>query len=274
MALSDYFELTENPAETHVWVLRHRADEPVPIRALANELADLIVQHRTHRNAQHYAAWRTRFDGGVSPPPASATLLRALLKPAVGMADDDPEFSTEHLEGFVSEHLWYFLAKEAADWEPVVRIEPPSFSVTDQGGDALIIHETAAGQYMFRLWEIKKFTGQGEVSDTVGRAYTQLDSRAMEYLARYVASEPTLRGGALEDFYGQLMDLWIDADPAAAAGVAVSTSCEKIPDRCFTTFGDRFPRLTNPVRLRGMLTAVGDFKVFAKLVQEAVWKGL
>jgi hypothetical protein len=274
MALSDYFELTENPAETHTWVLRQRTDEPAPVQALANELADLIVQHRTHRTPQHYAAWRTRFDGGMAPARASATFLRALLRPAVGMRDDDPQFSTEHLEGFVSEHLWYFLAKEAAEWEYVARIEPPSFSVTDQGGDALIIHELAAGRYMFRLWEIKKLTGKGEVSDTVGRAYTQLDSRAMEYLARYVAREKALDDAALEDFYGRLMDLWTDADPAAAAGVAVSTSCEKIPDRCFTTFGERFPRFTNPVRLRGMLTAVGDFSAFAKLVQEAVWKGL
>jgi hypothetical protein len=274
MALSDYFELTENPATTHTWVLRRRTDEAVPIQALADELADLIVQHRTHRTPRQYQAWRTRFAGGMAPPPRSAAFLRALLGRSIGLPDADPPFPTDHLEGFVAEHLWYFLAKEAADWEPVVHIEPPSFSVTDQGGDSLIIHSPADGQYMFRLWEIKKLTGNASVSETIGRAYTQLDSRAMEYLARYVASEKALDNEALEDFYGRLMDLWTDADPAAAAGVAVNTSCDKIPDRCFTTFGDRFPRLTNPVRLRGMLTAVGDFGAFATRVQEAVWRGL
>jgi hypothetical protein len=71
-----------------------------------------------------------------------------------------------------------------------------------------------------------------------------------------------------------MADAWVNADPSAAAGVAVATSADKVPERCFTTFGKQFPGLTSPKRLRGMLTALGALPEFSQKVKEEVWKGL
>jgi hypothetical protein len=273
MAISDYFELTETEAPTHRWVLRQRSHDQASVSALADELADAIVRHRTPRCPDHYQAWRTRFDGGAEPPAGVGRALLAFLSPAFGLPGGDVP-PDDHLEGFVAEHLWYFLAKEATDKESTVRIEPPSFRVTDQGGDGLIIHRSDGGVLMFRLWEIKKATGERSVSATVGRAYRQLDANAISYLARYASTQEQLGDPDLDDLYGQMLDLWVEASPMAAAGIAVNTSVDKVPRRCFTTFGDKFPRFTDPVRLWGMVTAVSDFGGFAKLVQRAVWRGL
>ena len=78
----------------------------------------------------------------------------------------------------------------------------------------------------------------------------------------------------LSSFYGQLVEFWINGNKEAAAGVSVATSLCNIPGTCFTTFGQRFSNLTDPIRLRGMLSAIGDFSDFALKVRGFVWKGL
>jgi hypothetical protein len=179
----------------------------------------------------------------------------------------------DHLEGFVGQMLWYFLYLESPP-EELVRVEPPGFRVTDPGGDALAIHRMQEGYLMFRLWEMKKCTGGSTVSSAVNTAYNQLNAKATEYLARYTAIGQELPDPELTGFYGQLIELWIEARPEAAAGISVATSLDHIPQRCFTTFGKHFPGFVDPIRLRGMLTAIGDFSAFALKVREFIWTGL
>lgn len=66
----------------------------------------------------------------------------------------------DHLEGYVSELVWYFLTKETPP-DDLVRLEPLGFAATDSGGDGLAIHKRDDGELFFRLWEIKKKTGSG-----------------------------------------------------------------------------------------------------------------
>ena len=121
----------------------------------------------------------------------------------------------------------------------------------------------------------EKADSTAHVSGTIGTAYTQLNERAMEYLARY-----TKIGEKFSDkkdvalFCGQIIELWLDASPQAAVGVSVVTSAAHLPQRAFSTFGQRFPGFEQPVRLRGMLTATDNFADFADKVKEYVWKGL
>jgi hypothetical protein len=159
--------------------------------------------------------------------------------------------------------------------EPIVRLERSGFAAIDHGGDGMAIHRASGGYLMFRLWEIKKSTGaSSRVSNTVSSAYGQLQTKATEYLARYTSVGQELQNAELAEFYSKLPDLWDEAGREASVGVAVTTNLDNVPATCFTTFGDQFPRLTTPKRLKGMLTAIDDFPAFSEKVQGAVWKGL
>lgn len=273
MKLSDFFKSVETNAETHSWTLVNQDSHKSPIEALASALADRIMEHRCIACPCHYKAWKQHVEGGPPPGGSSKDALIAFIKPAFGLPTDPEPVLPDHLEGFVAEQLWYFLSLEVP-LEEIVRIERPGFLATDPGGDGLVIHRVRAGHLMFRLWEIKKCTGDSPVSATVNTAYNQLNSKATEYLARYTAIGQELPNAELAEFYGQLIDFWVEARPEAAAGVSVTTSTEHAPQQCFTTFGQQFPRFVNPVRLRGMLTAIENFPAFAVKVRDMIWIGL
>jgi len=279
MKLSGFFQSSETVTETHAWTLvSHDPTTSSPQDALAKALADRIMEHQCRGCPHLYQAWKQRVDGG---PPSSGVSREALMKgfigPIFGLPEDPDTIPLDHLEGFVSQVLWYFLYLESPP-EEIVRIEPPGFKSTDPGGDALAIHRVQSGYLMFRLWEIKKFTGDSKsstsVSSTVTTAYSQLNAKALEYLARYTVTGQEIPDPELQEFYGQLVDLWLDAQREAAAGVSVATSLCHVPSQCFTTFGQHFPKFVDPVRLRGMLTAIGDFSAFSLKVREFVWRGI
>lgn len=67
----------------------------------------------------------------------------------------------DHLEGHVAEVLSYLLTLEIAYDERNLRnAEGPGFSVTETGGDGLAIWQTEDGRLVFRIWEIKKDSGE------------------------------------------------------------------------------------------------------------------
>lgn len=279
MRLGDFFQSTEQTTKTHTWTLStHNPGTASPQDALAAALADRIMEYHCRGCPKLYSAWRLGASGG--PPPSGVSreaLLRGFIEPVFGLPDDANAAVPAHLEGFVCQYLWYFLYLESPP-EEIVRIKPPGFKSTDPGGDSLAIHRVASGYLMFRLWEIKKFTGDpqktGSVSSTVTEAYNQLNSNALEYLARYTEVGQQIPNDELQAFYGQLCELWVNAGKETSAGVAVATSLCHVPADCFTTFGQRFPKLVDPVRLRGMLTAIGDFSDFSIRVRDYVWKGI
>lgn len=279
MALLDYFQQTENPASTYTWVLVSHDPKTSSIDALAADLADRIVCFQCKNAPQHYNAWRAKAHNGQSTSVAACRALGAFLSPVFGPPGISTAVPIDHLQGYVGQMLWYFLCEERRGAESIRKIEPPGFKVTDPGGDSLVIHGVPNLPMMFRLWEMKKFaptpgTNGSSVTPTINAAYDQLDAKALEYLARYTATGQVGDDPELQEFYGRLVELWIAGSDQAAAGVSVVTSMAHVPNRCFETFGNRFPRLTNPVRLRGMLTAIADFAAFCRKVQEEVWKGL
>jgi hypothetical protein len=277
--LKSFFESSHRVSSTHSWILaEHDPEASSPRNALAAILASLIVKHRCRGCPQYYQAWKLHVDGGPEVAGSARKALEAFIGSVVGLPDRPDLVPIDHLEGFVSEMVWYFICQELPT-EPIVRIEPPGFRPTDSGGDGLVIHRVPDEYLMFRLWEIKKFVKRDEevstsVSSTVSRAYAQLDARATEYLARHTAIGQELPDPELAEFYSRLIEYWIDATPEAAAGVSVAISLDQIPRTCFSTFGRRFPRFVEPVRLRGLLTAIGDLSDFALQVRDQVWKGL
>jgi hypothetical protein len=139
------------------------------------------MEHRCVACPRHYQAWKQRLEGGPPPSGSSKDALNAFIKPVFGLPENPDVIPPDHLEGFVAEQLWYFLSLEVPP-EEIVRIERPGFLPTDPGGDGLVIHRVSAGYLMFRLWEIKKCTGDSGVSSTVNTAYNQLNSLILDNL--------------------------------------------------------------------------------------------
>lgn len=274
MKLVDFFQASENPASTHSWTLAKHDEASLPVEDLAKFLAQLIIQHRCRGCPRKYRAWKQHLDGGLEPTGSTMEALKAFIEPVFGLPEKPDSVHQDHLEGCVAEYLWYFLSLDGLSGQNIIRVEFQGFTVTDPGGDGLIIHGSTSTGLMFRLWEIKKCSGTSTVSSTVGNAYKQLNAMATKYLARYTAIGQEIPNQRVADFYGQLIDLWIDASPEASVGVSIVTCATRVSTKCFTTFGKRFPRFTNPVRLRGLLTAIQDFPTFATKVKEYVWKGL
>lgn len=274
--ISSTFDSKTTRATDYCWASHVHSPTKASEDKLAGWLAEAIVRERCGGSRKHFQAWFEKWSAGVPLPATSAEALPAFLSPVFGLQDGSVTVTDDHLEGFVSEHLWHQLVAHCPESEEIILLEPPSFHVTSPGGDGLAIHQLEDGAYMFRLWEVKKSTGAtSTVSSTVSTAYSQLETRAAIYLAEYSRNgEERHRDKPLGEFYGQLVDYWLAATPQAAAGIAVATSAANMPASAFTNFGKRFERFRVPNRLRGMLTSLGDFPAFAKLVQVEVWKGL
>ncbi|HML41260.1 MAG TPA: hypothetical protein PKD23_11310 [Bellilinea sp.] len=279
MPITEFFNLSENMGETHNWAVVSHKRENVTLGRLAKAIATAIVEFRCRRCPHHFQAWANKAEKGLPLVESSSAALKAFLTPTFGEpGSKNNKGQTDQLEGFVSEWIWYFITSENPTNQIVYQI-PPGFKSIDPGGDGFIIHRLSSGTLMYRLWEMKKFAPTSDdttqrISSTIERAYSQLNSNAMEYLARITTTEQETVNPELEEFLGLLPDLWVDASPQAAAGVSIATSFKYVESNCFDNFGARFPRFTQPVRLRGMITGVLDFSKLSLLIQEYIWKGL
>jgi hypothetical protein len=201
------------------------------------------------------------------------TALHAFLDPVVGVSGGRP-IPDDHLQGTVAEQLWHFVQEGRRDIDGTIRIEPPSFKVTDQGGDGLTIRRRADLSLSFVLWEIKKRTGSGSLAATANRAGKQLKLKALEYLARYTCTTEQLHDAQLESLYAHLVEYWEARSDVAAAGVAVSGDAKSVSKRCFASLPKNLSDFSSNNRLTGQITAVGDFAAFARDVRDIVWTGL
>jgi len=266
MDLSGFFHESETLLETHSWTLVRHDSDVISIEAIAEMLADGIIKLLCRGRPQHYRAWRQCKDNGMLLSGSSREAIAAFIRQGLGLPEEP--IIQDHLGGFVAEYLWYFLSHEINRVE-IIRIEYPRFAPTDHGDDGLIIHRMPDGYLVFRLWEIKKYTGDSLVANTVNTAYRQLNAKATEYLIRYTSIGQELENIELADFYSRLIEIWINAGPSVAAGVSVVTFLRCVTCQCFTHFGNRFQRFTGPVRLQGLLMVIGDFSYFARKVKKS-----
>jgi hypothetical protein len=279
MAINDLFESESHCESTHNWILNSHNPTNVSIDTLAWDIAVEIVRFRCRACLHYFDAWKDKAENGTLLNDSFQRALYAFLGPTFGTPDGQyQEPNIDHLEGFVGEWLWFFLSIENPS-ETIVHTLLPGFKSTDPGGDGLIIHRLPNKELFFRLWEMKKFAPRTEGStqqldSTVNKAYSQLDTKAAEYLARIIATEQESNDPELQDFIGNLLDLWIDASPQAAVGVSIATSSNHVSEDCFAEFGNKFPQFTDPIRLLGMLTGIEDFSLFAMKIKEFIWTGL
>jgi hypothetical protein len=238
--------------------------------AIAWLIADAIMRSRCGK-APIYPLWRGTAHAGETLSAADRNKITPFIRDVFGTPEDPG--NVDHLEGHVAEWIWYLLMREREDDRKIILLEPPKFTVTDSGPDGFVVYAVNGLPLVFRLWELKKQVGSGTVSATVGGAYGQLRTEGDRYLAQLVAMHSD-KEGDLGELCGQLVDLWVEADNRAGAGVGVTSATLPPPSRCFTTMGKQLKQFAHPGQLEGMLCAVQEYRALACDVRSYVWTGL
>jgi hypothetical protein len=237
--------------------------------AVAWLVADAIMASRCGKS-QVYASWRTAALASQPAGTAQRPRLIAFIRDVFGTPDEPG--NEDHVEGHVAEWLWYLVIRERIDPRTIVLLEPPKFTVTSAGHDGFVIYADGTA-LTFRLWELKKHVSTSAVSSTVGIAYEQLRDEGDRYLAQLTSIHAD-KIGPLGQLCAQLVDLWVDADPRAGAGVGVTSSTLPPPQRCFTTMGKQLPQFADAGQLEGMLCAVENYRGLAADVRRFLWSAL
>jgi hypothetical protein len=271
--LADVFGLQQGPGNVQCRWQLGQLQGSTEVEAAAWHLAEKIMEFRCGGATQTYEAWRRCATGGAELSSTERVSVAAFVKTGFGLRGTPAP--ADHIQGYVAEFIWFLLARERpGEDRSVAHVEPPKAHVTAPGADALVIYRISGAPLFFRLWEIKKHASSAHLSKTVGRAAAQLSRNGIEYLAQLVPAAPR-DDSAVAELYGQLVDLWRDADARAGVGVAIATSLEHAPRRrAFSTMHTQFPLLDRDGQLEGLVAAIADFPQFAERVRGFVWSGL
>jgi hypothetical protein len=272
MALLNHFQRANHSEPQHRWDRCVHDEASRPVCDLAADVAEEAVRLRCGGVPGLFTSWVSKRGGNGHTLPNAKTMLSAFVRPSFGVPGAPP--SANHLEGAVGELIWYLLVRDFTHEPALVYLAEPSLSPLDHGGDGFAVHVGSGGSLVFRLWEVKKNTGGSPISSTVATAYNQLTERGTEYLARLIPQEQRNPDPNVRALVSRSMDHWVNGDPEAAAGVAVSASTPHLPKKSFSTMPTHFPNMTAPNRLRGLIAGVDDLPAFAANVRDEVWSGL
>ncbi|MCW2902972.1 MAG: hypothetical protein JWO67_5237 [Streptosporangiaceae bacterium] len=246
--------------------------EPEDRAAAAWIIADEIMQARTDLDTVGYALWR---DAALAGRKLTDVDREHVLSHAAPVFEaNDPTGVT----GYIGEWLWYLSTRDLAP-EPgrsVEILDPPSSTVTDSGPDGLIIHrvEGSALGFVFRLWEMKKFTGTAaKPSDTIRGAWQQLNANGARYLGQ-VSWGGKFLAPDTRVFVSSLVRQWVTAEESGSGGVSLALNVEDTPETAFDRSHKHFTTHTHVGALQGLVVAVDDLENFAKDVREYVWSAL
>jgi hypothetical protein len=239
-------------------------DEAVEAELVARVAVGLLA-NRLRLYPRRFAAWyqcfRTDVDLGELEDP-----LQRYVASLVG-TPDDPCVDT-HLYGLVAEFLLAeVLRRTDRGLGEAAYIEQHAWSVTDPGGDCLVLYRTDSDH--FRLWESKAVTGQTVYPSAVVKdAVSQLDEFAWGYLARWATVAQHF--GEFAEFVVLVPDLWADGDDSAGVGVGVSTHIGKPTSNSFKAL----ERIELPAANRqGTVIKSRDFAALCVRVRASIWKG-
>ncbi|MGV9894712.1 hypothetical protein [Streptomyces tendae] len=248
--------------------------------AIAWIVAEAVMRQRCRKLPHVFALWRAVALGEAALDPRQQRLVKEFASP-VFKPQTKPNAKPHHgVPGHVGEWLWYLLALETPDLpgRTTEYLAEPKVNVNDGGGDGLIIRRTRSGsgpELVFRLWEMKKYTGKDDsITATVTGAWQQLSENGAAYVLSQTAWADREFTGDLGAFVSQMVEMWIDGHPSSGAGVSVATNTSAAPTEAFTTSHTHIPHLTHPGALEGLVIAIDNFAEFAEHVQELVWSAL
>ncbi|HEY8272859.1 MAG TPA: hypothetical protein VIG33_18340 [Pseudobdellovibrionaceae bacterium] len=272
MPLNPKFTTTKPTAAGYVWV-RQSHGNLVHQQALADDLAVHIVRSKFSSATHIFQAWSQKHTTGQANAAPMKQILEATIKVCIG-TQAQPKV-VDHRQGWVAEHLWYFLVKGSYPDGNVAMVFDVGMSPTDPGGDGLVIHRTGQDTFIFRLWEIKKVAGETDPNATISRASGQLEEQGLAYLSRYVVnSQEKDLPQAEKEFINLLMDKWVAKSDDSAAGVSVVCSAAKLTNPSFASLSTKFPKFSSNGTLEGRTVDLEDFVSFCEMVCESLWKGI
>ncbi|MCP9213264.1 hypothetical protein [Streptomyces cucumeris] len=246
--------------------------EPGDRAAAAWVVADEIMLARTDLDTLAYRLWREAALTGRKLVGKDREHVLSLAAPVFEAND------TTGVTGYIGEWLWYLSTRDLAP-EPgrsVEILDPPSSTVTDSGPDGLIIHrvENSALGFVFRLWEMKKFTGTAaKPSDTIRGAWQQLNDNGAKYLSQ-MAWGARLLAPDTRVFVSSLTRQWVYAQESGNGGVSLALNAADTPETAFERSHKHFTTHTHAGALQGLVLAVDDLEDFAKDVREYAWSAL
>ncbi|MFH8395756.1 hypothetical protein [Streptomyces sp. NPDC018036] len=240
-------------------------------------IADEIMRERTGGRPETYGTWRVATLTGAKLTGRDHILVKAFAGP-VFEAAAAMKPGNHGLAGYVGEWLWYLLTRDLPE-DPARAVEllgPPKAAVNDGGGDGLVVYResgTARG-FSFRLWEMKKYTGQTNRPDqAIRKGWRQLSTKGATYLGMLSWGDKMLADDTRE-FVGSLAEQWVDEAESAGGGVSVALNATAIPTRAFHLAQEHFTTHKHPGALQGLVVAIDDLEGFAHEVRKYVWTAL
>ncbi|MFI8404937.1 hypothetical protein ACIGG5_32435 [Streptomyces sp. NPDC085463] len=240
-------------------------------------VADEIMRERTGGRPRSYGKWLEATLSGVKLTGKDHVLVEHFAKPVFEAAAAEKE-GNHGLAGYVGEWLWYLLTRDLPQ-DPARSVEilgPPKAAVNDGGGDGLIVYreDGAARGFSFRLWEMKKYTGEAnQPGGAIRKGWTQLSTRGATYLGMLSWGDKLLADDTRE-FVGSLAEQWVDEEESAGAGVSVALNATAIPTKAFHLAHEHFTTHKHPGALQGLVVAIDDLEGFAHQVRKYVWTAL
>ncbi len=272
MPLNPKFIRTQPVAVGYVWNKHTHSNSSTP-QILADELADRIMKSKFPSAAHIYNAWLQKKTSGQANTAQMAQVLETTIKLFIGLQTQPKP--ADHRQGWVAEHLWYFLMKGSYPNDNVALLFDVGISPTDPGGDGLVIHTNAKGELLFRLWEIKKVSLSTNPNSTITTASNQLAEKGGEYISRYVinSQEKDLPQN-LREYIDHLAEKWIAQADDSAAGITIVSSMAKLTSPSFASLATAFPKYATNNVLEGRTIELQDFDNFCELVCRSLWNGI
>ncbi|MGW7442024.1 hypothetical protein [Kitasatospora sp. NPDC054795] len=241
-------------------------------------VADSVMQDRTGNQPAAYSLWRHAVLSGTKLAGDDRAEVLAFAIPVFKAAGEE---ATNALIGYVGEWLWYLITRELPPEvdRTIEIINSPSGTVTDSGGDGIVVHRLtgAEGGFSFRLWEMKKFTADptksSDVGTTIRNAWRQLGTSGAEYLAMMSFADQHLSKDS-HAFVSTLVRQWVQAAPSSNAGVSVALDETAVPQQAFHLSHTHFTSHRHDGAMAGLIIGIDELGEFAKDVRSYVWNAL
>lgn len=277
MPLNPKFQSAVQISAGFFW-LRQEPNAAITQSLLAEELAEYIMKFKLGRMINHFNGWQMkRVNNQITNPPATILALESIIRPCIGLrSNPKPD---DHIQGWVSEHLWYFLIKGSytTSIPQVKKLFGVGLSSTDPGGDGLVFYERPDGTLIFRLWELKKISdvSTGNINSTITKAIKQLEDNGPEYLMRFTTENQDTELTTVEkSLIDKMIDEWYSKSDRAGAGVSVSGSDSKLMNANFNGLPITFPHFSTHGTLEARSIVINNFNNFCNLVCDNIWKGI
>lgn len=271
MPLNPHFTKTSNVLNGLTFI---RLDHTNPMyeAQLADELANYIMQSKLSKFPAHYQAWINKNSTGNLNPSNIEHFLEAIVRVSIGTIIQPKDL--DHIQGWVAEHLWYYLIKGSYPLGHIVRVFDVGISSTEHGGDGFVLHNNSNG-LKFRLWEIKKISGTTNVNSVIRKASNQLKNRGTEYISRFVQENQNNNLSAQEEvILIQAIEDWINMNSSVGIGISTISSSAKLRSPSFQPLVNKFPQISANGNIEGRVISLDDFDRFCTLVCRRIWNGI